>query len=263
MNSITGGGGTFDVRVHPATTQNQSLGGLVTWAFVLPPFRLNWWEDARPSTWRTQSLERFVCQSLKQSGRRDVYGGGWLGHGGCGRHRNPHPFVKHSSSHVIEPPLIHHPLSMSVTLMIDVLSILFHDLCFIDKIECIIQTKKLGLQYINCMGYVVGPKTTTLTQPQRGLFTWVFVLPPLNHWLDCWHEPLFYIDSGSTLGRMIDLLPQEVKSLGGPPDDPEVNLTIVLSLIFLSSGMFEVGIKILDHLTGSFLSPMIPQFPPP
>ena len=100
----------------PTTTWTQSLGELLIWAFVLPPLRLNRREDARPTTIRTQSL------------------------GG--------PFVNHSSGHVIEPILISHPSRMSVTVIENVnpfqsnqlhfLSILFHDLCFIDKIEHLI-----------------------------------------------------------------------------------------------------------------------------
>ena len=83
MNSITGR--TSDMNICTSTTWTQSLGGLLTRAFVLPPFRLNRWEDARPTTKRTQSL------------------------GG--------PFVNHSSGHVIKPLLISHPLRTSVTMI--------------------------------------------------------------------------------------------------------------------------------------------------
>ena len=116
-NSIAGR--TFDVRICPTTTWTQSLGGRLTRVFVLPPLRLNRWEDTRPTTKRTQSL------------------------GG--------PFVNHSSGHIIEPLLTTHPLGTSVTMIENVdpfqpahshfLSILFHDLCFIHGIEYIKQTK--------------------------------------------------------------------------------------------------------------------------
>ena len=53
---------------RPATTRNQSLEGLLTLAFVLLPFKLNQWEDAWPSSRRTQSLQGpFVNHSSEQS----------------------------------------------------------------------------------------------------------------------------------------------------------------------------------------------------
>ena len=130
MNSITGRtlsyhhtnsfvGMTLDMRICPTTMWTKPLGGRLTQAFVLPPLRLNRWEDTRPISRRTQSLGR--------------------------------PFVNQSNGHVIEPLLIFHPLRTSVTMIENVdpfqpthfhfLSTLFSDLCFIYKIECIIQTK--------------------------------------------------------------------------------------------------------------------------
>ena len=49
MTSITGR--TSDMNICPTTTWTQSLEGLLTRAFILPPLGLNWWEGDRPTIW--------------------------------------------------------------------------------------------------------------------------------------------------------------------------------------------------------------------
>ena len=103
----------------PATTQNQSLGGLSTWAHVLPLHVLKHEEDAWPTTTWTQSL------------------------GGL--------FVEYKGCHSSDPLFTTSPGGMSVIWVKDIqifkrrqtylIPILFQDCRFIDKLESKIYTK--------------------------------------------------------------------------------------------------------------------------
>ena len=133
-------------RRYPATTRTQSLGGLSTWAHVLPLHVLKHEEDARPTTTWTQSL------------------------GG--------PFVEYKGCHSSDPLFTTYPGGMSVIQVKDIqpfkcrqtylVPILLQDWRFIDKIESKMYTKAdliRSMQTTQIMhDFVILPMHTSITQ---------------------------------------------------------------------------------------------------
>ena len=133
-------------RRYPATTRTQSLGGLSTWAHVLPLHVLKHEEDARPTTTWTQSL------------------------GG--------PFVEYKGCHSSDPLFTTYPGGMSVIGVKDIqpfkcrqtylVPILLQDWRFVDKIESKMYTKAdliRSMQTTQIMHYfVILPMHTSITQ---------------------------------------------------------------------------------------------------